>query len=272
MTSHSEDLSTDISSSLSSPFRNSFNRKRTTTASSQVERLDEADKQILEWAGKLEMESVDLREKSSQLIQVLQGNSDDVSALVKKLDAVLAKQGHVDEFRSSISELGSQLSTLEKLAKESQKSCKGANGHDRALKKMETNIMDALDTKHESTTRSIEQVQELLFNIGRQLEDTHQVMTSMCKDINRLNQRQSSLEKEMKECKAAFTTEVEHSPIVPVIDDGSTLLNDGPITRSMSKRRTRGITTKKVIKPRDTAVTRTIIPWEEVEMYYASEV
>lgn len=96
MTSHSDDLSTDISSSLSSPFRNSFNRKRTATASSQVERLDEADKQILEWAGKLEMESVDLREKSSQLIEILRGNSDDLSALVKKLNAVLAKQGNLD--------------------------------------------------------------------------------------------------------------------------------------------------------------------------------
>lgn len=96
MTSHSDDLSTDISSSLSSPFRNSFNRKRTTTASSQVERLDEADKQILEWAGKLEMESVDLREKSSKLIEILRGNSDDLSALVKKLNAVLAKQGSLD--------------------------------------------------------------------------------------------------------------------------------------------------------------------------------
>lgn len=132
--------------------------------------------------------------------------------------------------------------------------------------------MDALDTKHQSTTQSMEQAQELLFNIGRQLEDTHQVMTSMSKDINRLNQRQSSLEKEIKECKAALTTGADNSPILPVVDDGSTLLNDGPITRSMSKKRTRGIATKKVIKPRDTALTRTIIPWEEVEMYYASEV
>lgn len=131
--------------------------------------------------------------------------------------------------------------------------------------------MDALDTKHQSTTQSMEQAQELLFNIGRQLEDTHQVMTSMSKDINLLNQRQSSLEKEIKECKAALTT-VDNSPILPVVDDGSTLLNDGPITRSMSKKRTRGIATKKVTKPRDTALTRTIIPWEEVEMYYASEV
>lgn len=95
MSSHSDDLPTDISSSLSSPFGNSFNRKRTTTASSQVERLDEADKQILEWAGKLEMESVDLREKSSQLMQALRSNSDDLSVLMKKLSGVLAKQGDV---------------------------------------------------------------------------------------------------------------------------------------------------------------------------------
>lgn len=96
MTSHLEDLSTDISSSLSSPFRNSFNRKRTNTASSQVERLDEADKQILEWAGRLEMESVDMREKSTQLIQALRGNSNELSELVKRLNGALGRQGNLD--------------------------------------------------------------------------------------------------------------------------------------------------------------------------------
>lgn len=96
MSSHSDDLSTDVSSSLSSPFGNSFNRKKTATASSQVERLDEADKQILEWAGKLEMESVDLREKSTQLVQVLKNNSEELCGLVKRLNGALTKQGDLD--------------------------------------------------------------------------------------------------------------------------------------------------------------------------------
>lgn len=96
MDRNSDDLSTDISSSLSSPFGKASDRKRITTASSQVERLDEADKQILEWAGKLEMESVDLREKSSQLVQVLQNNSEELCGLIKKLEGSLARQVEVN--------------------------------------------------------------------------------------------------------------------------------------------------------------------------------
>lgn len=184
------------------------------------------------------------------------------------------------EFRSSITGLGSQLagqlSALEKLAKDSQRNppvCKGLVGYEKALKKLGIDIRKDLDEKHESTAKSIEQTQELLFNIGRQLEDTHLVMTSLSKDMNRLNERQFALEKEIKDCEAALRSGgPDCSPVTSAIDDGSTLLNDGPITRSMSKRRPKSITVKKVVKPRDTAVTRTIIPWEEVEMCYDSEI
>lgn len=96
MACHSDDIPTEISSSLSSPFRTSLIEKENETVSSQVERLDEADKQILQWAGKLEMESVELREKSSQLVSILQNNSDELCGLVKKLNGVLAKQGDLN--------------------------------------------------------------------------------------------------------------------------------------------------------------------------------
>lgn len=96
MACHSDDIPTEISSSLSSPFRTGLIEKENETVSSQVERLDEADKQILEWAGKLEMESVELREKSSQLVSILQNNSDELCGLVKKLNGVLAKQGDLN--------------------------------------------------------------------------------------------------------------------------------------------------------------------------------
>lgn len=40
--------------------------------SSPTKQLNDTDKQILEWAGKLEMESIDLREKASQLLNLMQ--------------------------------------------------------------------------------------------------------------------------------------------------------------------------------------------------------
>lgn len=95
MTSHSDDIPTDLSSSLSSPPRNGTIRRATNSASSQVERLEEADKQILEWAAKLEMESVDLREKSSQLLSVLQNNSKELCGVMKKLNEVLVKEVNI---------------------------------------------------------------------------------------------------------------------------------------------------------------------------------
>lgn len=71
------ELSTDVSSRISSPVRTSPER-----------RLGEADKQILEWAGRLEMESVDLREQSSQLLQELCKSGKKMSGLVKQLELV----------------------------------------------------------------------------------------------------------------------------------------------------------------------------------------
>lgn len=69
------ELSTDVSSRISSPVRTSPEAK-----------LCEADKQILEWAGKLEMESVDLREQSSKLLQELHKSGHKMSELVKQLE------------------------------------------------------------------------------------------------------------------------------------------------------------------------------------------
>lgn len=52
--------------------------------------LGEADKQIMEWAGKLELESIDLREKSEKLINTLTNMSQELmkvsSQLVKQLE------------------------------------------------------------------------------------------------------------------------------------------------------------------------------------------
>ena len=71
------ELSTDVSSRISSPVRTSPGAK-----------LCEADKQILEWAGRLEMESVDLREQSSQLLKELHKSGHKMSELVKQLEFV----------------------------------------------------------------------------------------------------------------------------------------------------------------------------------------
>lgn len=47
---------------------------------------DETDKQILQWAGKLELESIDLKDKSSQLFLALQQNSKELQAACSQLN------------------------------------------------------------------------------------------------------------------------------------------------------------------------------------------
>lgn len=49
---------------------------------------DETDKQILQWAGKLELESIELRDQSSRLIAELGRNSQQLHASCESLRAV----------------------------------------------------------------------------------------------------------------------------------------------------------------------------------------
>ena len=77
-----DEVSTDVSETnsdrslmiteTSSPFRSIFSRSGKITNTGV---LEESDKQILEWAGKLELESMELRESSDKLIKVLNENS-----------------------------------------------------------------------------------------------------------------------------------------------------------------------------------------------------
>lgn len=139
--------------------------------------------------------------------------------------------------------------------------------YENEFKKLEKKITKSLEEDQQTTTKSTDQTHELLFNVSRQIEDTHQVMISMSKDITALYDRQTSLEK----CIANYGDIARSSSVI--LPDDEPTLNDGPITRSMSKRtRSTASRPKKVVKPRDSTIARTIIPWEEVDMYYASEI
>lgn len=65
--SGSDEAPTDVSSS---PGRNSSSSSDVTSTPTR-ELRDEADKQILQWASKLELESIELRERSSALLTSL---------------------------------------------------------------------------------------------------------------------------------------------------------------------------------------------------------
>lgn len=195
------------------------------------------------------------------------------------------------EIRSFISELGTHL---EEQLKNMERNAETAPppptpkevDYGADLKKLEKNIIKSLELKQKSAATSFEYTQNLLFNVGRQLEDTHQVIVSMSRDINTINFKQASLEVRLKQCECATScnsskskdgTNEAHLHGTTLSGDTSeeNKLNDGPVTRSMSKRKKKDpecIPLNKISKRRDLGTTRTIIPWEEVDRYYSSEI
>lgn len=175
------------------------------------------------------------------------------------------------EVRKSIEEVGSRLEKQVGVLEGRTKATRTFD-YEGEFKKFEKRIAKSLDEKQKCITRSIEQTQELLFNVSRQMEDTHQVMTSMSKDIATLNGKHTLLEQRILNYKFGARSSSVGLPTLET-DDEHTLLNEGPVTRSKSKRtKSAAPRHNKVAKPRDTTVARTIIPWEEVDMYYASEI
>ena len=71
----------------SSPFRSIFSHNGKVATTTAV--LEESDKQILEWAGKLELESMELRENSGKLIKVLNDNSKTLCKSLSKFNQLL---------------------------------------------------------------------------------------------------------------------------------------------------------------------------------------
>lgn len=98
-----DEVSTDVSETnserslmiteTSSPFRSIFPHSGKVTNTGA---LEESDKQILEWAGKLELESMELRENSDKLIKVLNENSRTLCKSLDKFNQLLEQDGATD--------------------------------------------------------------------------------------------------------------------------------------------------------------------------------
>lgn len=83
---HSDDVSTDT---RSSPVSSS---SIPLCSFDNTELNQEADKQILEWASKLELETIGLREKSEVLIDIFNKKRGELSQCVTRLDTFLQRQ------------------------------------------------------------------------------------------------------------------------------------------------------------------------------------
>ncbi|CAI4546647.1 AAC_collapsed_G0030230.mRNA.1.CDS.1 [Saccharomyces cerevisiae] len=298
-----DEISTDVSEAnsehslmiteTSSPFRSIFSHSGKVTNAGT---LEESDKQILEWAGKLELESMELRENSDKLIKVLNENSKTLCKSLNKFNQLLEQDAATNgNAKTLIKDLASQIENqLDKvsttmLSKGDEKKTKSDSSYRQILveeiSRYNSKITRHVTNKQHETEKSMRCTQEMLFNVGSQLEDVHKVLLSVSKDMHSLQTRQTALE-------MAFREKADHAYDRPDVSlNGTTLLHDMDeahdkqrkksvppprmmVTRSMKRRRSSSptLSTSQNHNSEDNddashrlkRAARTIIPWEEL--------
>ncbi|AJV44970.1 BCN_G0030760.mRNA.1.CDS.1 [Saccharomyces cerevisiae] len=298
-----DEISTDVSEAnsehslmiteTSSPFRSIFSHSGKVTNAGA---LEESDKQILEWAGKLELESMELRENSDKLIKVLNENSKTLCKSLNKFNQLLEQDAATNgNVKTLIKDLASQIENqLDKvsttmLSKGDEKKTKSDSSYRQVLveeiSRYNSKITRHVTNKQHETEKSMRCTQEMLFNVGSQLEDVHKVLLSVSKDMHSLQTRQTALE-------MAFREKADHAYDRPDVSlNGTTLLHDMDeahdkqrkksvppprmmVTRSMKRRRSSSptLSTSQNHNSEDNddashrlkRAARTIIPWEEL--------
>lgn len=153
------------------------------------------------------------------------------------------------------------------------------------ISRYNSKITRHVTNKQHETEKSMRCTQEMLFNVGSQLEDVHKVLLSLSKDMHSLQTRQTALE-------MAFREKADHAYDRPDVSlNGTTLLHDMDeahdkqrkksvppprmmVTRSMKRRRSSSptLSTSQNHNSEDNddashrlkRAARTIIPWEEL--------
>ena len=153
------------------------------------------------------------------------------------------------------------------------------------ISRYNSKITRHVTNKQHETEKSMRCTQEMLFNVGSQLEDVQNVLMSLSKDMHVLQTRQSALE-------MAFREKADHAYDRPDASlNGTTLLHDTDdahnkqrkksvppprmmVTRSMKRRRSSSPTLSTSqnhnsddddnASHRLKRAARTIIPWEEL--------
>lgn len=153
------------------------------------------------------------------------------------------------------------------------------------ISRYNSKITRHVTNKQHETEKSMRCTQEMLFNVGSQLEDVHKVLLSVSKDMHSLQTRQAALE-------MAFREKADHAYDRPDVSlNGTTLLHDMDeahdkqrkksvppprmmVTRSMKRRRSSSptLSTSQNHNSEDNddashrlkRAARTIIPWEEL--------
>ncbi|SMN20777.1 similar to Saccharomyces cerevisiae YJR021C REC107 Protein involved in early stages of meiotic recombination [Maudiozyma saulgeensis] len=223
-----DEIPTDVSSSS----RDASIGYATSTPTKQIR--NEADKQILEWASKLELESIELRERSTTLLQNLNEKYINFNSVVNKFDQVEKK------------EITNRTYNMTQELWEKQT--------DRTY---EMQVMKTL-------TEQMEDVQILLTNISRDMNKLQDRQAQLEKRFVKQEKALAAKQEKKRSITSALLNGTTLSNDVP-------RNNVGPLTRSQSKflKEIGFKPTTRVHKPHSLAsrtTARTIIPWDELTM------
>ncbi|KAG0656920.1 hypothetical protein C6P45_002548 [Maudiozyma exigua] len=235
------------------------------TSTPTIQIRNESDKQILEWAAKLELESIELREKSLTLIGKLNDRYVEFKKVIQNFDTVEKNDTFILTRLAAAPliplELDSKIDTMLQSCQEE-------------ITKKTTKIVEDL---YEKTSDKRNEV-NLVKTLSGQMEDIQLLLMNISKDMNKMQKKQISLEKQIQK---QNENKIEAKRFVTAMGllNGTTLSNEtvqrsksrnsGPLTRAKSRLLDRN--NNKIQKPQQqqqlSRVTgRTIIPWEELAM------
>ncbi|CCE61562.1 hypothetical protein TPHA_0A04870 [Tetrapisispora phaffii CBS 4417] len=287
---------TDISSNISTDCLASSPVKETV--------FNEADQQILEWAGKLELESVDLREKAGELTTVLKRNSDRLYSVMEQLNKNLKNIEHQSQTpadKDIDSEMLKILAKIEKTINDnlgksnttqgnraSRKRTRGSDDFElhnnidsivkNSIEKYSKSIVKPVRDNQTKITESLNFMNGMIFNFNNQLESVNKILGNMSSNLKSINDRQVHLENMFSQQKIANDdtnasiqqlqgTTLNNEIYEKVCYNKNSMMLEIPSTKIGAITRSKAA----IVKRQETKTNRNIIPWDELNMNYSSE-
>ncbi|AMD18669.1 HBL233Wp [Eremothecium sinecaudum] len=236
----------------------------TENGSSPLKHLDDTDRQILEWAGKLEMESIDLREKAGDLLSELRKRCNELNVTQKGI--VDWKNTMNDELTSFKEEVLRALQDKHKvLLGEIRKTQNSGGSGSRSkstvqlpplsageMDKFSSRIIKSFETRQNRWLKEFQSTQQVLYNVTVQMDRVTEVLGNMSRDLQNLTERQVTLEQELVNQRYEHNQHNLSTP--PPSFVASRKRSASPTPRGVTLSKTRDKVNK----------TRYIIPWEDI--------
>ncbi|SCU79301.1 LAMI_0A08163g1_1 [Lachancea mirantina] len=160
----------------------------TECSSPQLYMESDTDKQILEWAGKLELESIELRERSTLLIAAMEKNS-------RELRGSFSKLSEISEQLKELKDLNVQA---EKTTEQQTASLDRVSGLETAVNALREELLDVVSRTAEAESRAREKANNQQQHLWESLKAVCETSELIARNFERSCAAQESLERMMR--------------------------------------------------------------------------